>query len=289
MWKRRRFGWKTEFGIYFWKPVCRRRISPTKCIGKPSGTRKGIGKTKGLVIRETGFGEWDKYITVLSEDGICSVLCKGVRSKNSKNAPATRLFCYSEFTVHESRGKFTLKEAAVRTPFWGVTEDMARYALFCYFSQLAERAVFGDRDQAKPVLELFLRALYSVTEKQRSLTLVKSVFELRLAAGSGFLPDLAGCPHVGAEGPVCFSIADGTAVCPACAPAGYITISRGVFDALRFICSAETRRVFSFSLPPAGEAALGALAERYLLYHWGEKPKTLEFYKSLATTEFTKI
>lgn len=58
-------------------------------------------KTKAIVLRRTNFGEADRIINFLTEQGIIACIAKGVRKEKSKLAGAVELFCVSEITVHE--------------------------------------------------------------------------------------------------------------------------------------------------------------------------------------------
>ena len=89
-------------------------------------------KTKGLVMRETDFGEADRYISVLTEQGVrIEVLCKGVRRRNSRLAAAVRLFCWSELTLYEGRGDFVpLPGGAYAAMVYVLTQDMPRVFAF---------------------------------------------------------------------------------------------------------------------------------------------------------------
>lgn len=60
-------------------------------------------RTKALVLRRTNFGEADRIINFLTEQGVVSVIAKGVRKEKSKLAGAVELFTLSEITVHAGR------------------------------------------------------------------------------------------------------------------------------------------------------------------------------------------
>ena len=146
---------------------------------------------KGLVIRETDFGEADRYITVLTAElGKIEVLCRGIRRKKGRLANAVGLFCYSEFTLFSGR-KYTLSHAEIDTQFWGITGNIEQYALCCYFAELANIAADAD-DGVSDLLPMFLRALYALDRQKRSVQIVKAAFELRLASEWGYTPDLTG-------------------------------------------------------------------------------------------------
>ena len=60
-------------------------------------------RVRGLVVREIQTGEYDKILTVITEEmGRISISGKGVRSLKSKHMPATQLFCYSSFVLRNA-------------------------------------------------------------------------------------------------------------------------------------------------------------------------------------------
>ena len=68
-------------------------------------------KLRALVLREVDFGDWDRYLTVLAEDGRkVEILCKNAR-RGKKTNPAARQLCFSEFILAERGEKYALREA----------------------------------------------------------------------------------------------------------------------------------------------------------------------------------
>ncbi len=60
-------------------------------------------RTKATVLRRTNYGEADRVLTLLTEQGIYSAMAKGVRKEKSKLAGAVELFTISDVTLHQSR------------------------------------------------------------------------------------------------------------------------------------------------------------------------------------------
>ena len=82
-----------------------------------------------LVIREADYGENDKLLTLLTaERGRLTVCVKGGKSLKNKNLASSQLLCYSEFTVKERKGFYTLSEAALIEQFFGLRGDLDRFA-----------------------------------------------------------------------------------------------------------------------------------------------------------------
>lgn len=246
---------------------------------------------KGLVIRETDFGEADRYITVLTvELGKIEVLCRGIRRKKGSLVTAVRLFCYSELTLYCSGRRYTLNDAAIEMPFWSITADIERYALCCYLAELANSA--SDESMAAPeLLSMLLRALYAMDKQDRAVQVVKPAFELRLASEMGFTPDLLQCGACGTtelgDG-TAFMLEEGRLICADCRRrigGTYFDMTGGMLAAMRHILFCDGKKLFAFKLNAETAERLGELCERYVAYHMDERYSTLEFYHSLFPKE----
>lgn len=244
---------------------------------------------KGLVIRETDFGEADRFITILTAElGKIEVLCRGIRRKKGRLANAVALFCYSEFTLFSGRS-YTLSDAEIDTQFWGITGNIEQYALCCYFAELANLAADTD-DNVEDLLPMFLRALYALDRQKRPVQTVKAAFELRLASAMGYTPDLIGCAVCGET--ECekwsFLLENGALVCSTCRKrvgGTYYDVPQGVLHAMRYIISCDGKKLFSFAVNAQTAEQLGKICEHYLLHHLDIHCKTLDFYHSLFQME----
>ena len=176
-------------------------------------------KLRALGLREVAFGDDDRYLTVLTEDGRkVEILCKNAR-RGKKQNPAARQFCYSAFVLSERGGRYTLREADAVHSFFALAQDIERYALACYLAEVAAALTTPDEDNPA-VCRLLLHALYALEGKKRAPALVKAAFEWRVMAESGYAPDLSCCAVCGQvieQPPVCFSVRAGTAADEKCA------------------------------------------------------------------------
>ena len=60
-------------------------------------------RTKAIVLRRTNYGESDRILNLLTENGLISCIAKGVRKEKSKLAGGIEMFCLSEVTVHSGK------------------------------------------------------------------------------------------------------------------------------------------------------------------------------------------
>ena len=158
-------------------------------------------KTEGLILRQTDWKETDRILNVLTrEHGKMTFRARGVRSRRSRLAGSCQLLCYSEFTVFENRGVYTVDEAVPIEMFTELRRDVELVSLAAYFAQAAE--VVAQEDDPNPeLLSLCLNAMYALGKLQKPQALVKAAFELRLACLAGYTPMVDRCGVCGAEEP----------------------------------------------------------------------------------------
>lgn len=240
-------------------------------------------KTDGIVLRETEYKERDKILTVLTRDlGKITVKARGVRSQRSKLKAGCQILAFSEFTLTDYQGKYLVSEVSVKEMFTELRQDIELLYLAAYFVQVAD-AVAQEEDPVPELLSLLLNSLYAIGKLQKRQELVKAVFELRLMSISGFLPDLRGCAVCGRTDPDRFNITEGLLQCSACTSIDGIRmpLTAGTLAAMRYIVSADPKRLFSFQLSDESLRELGDITESYLSTRLERGFHTLDLYKSL--------
>lgn len=243
--------------------------------------------TRGLIIRDTAVKNEDRLVTVLTPDlGVIRAFVRRARRLKGNSAAATQLLGYSELTLFCNRDTYTIDEADPIDIFFELRSDIERLSLAQYFCEMC--CVFGAEGVgAEEELRLILNCLHLLARFDRlSPTAIKAIFELRMAAISGFMPELSGCADCGDDnGEMRFSLVDGTLFCSKCDSGNHVPVQRGVLAAMRHICSSPLERLFSFSLPDEGIKQLSQITENYILAQSGCDFAALSFYKSLFAHE----
>jgi DNA repair protein RecO (recombination protein O) len=241
--------------------------------------------TQGLVLRVTAYNDSDALLTVLTRNqGKLTVKARGLRRKNSPLTAPCQLLAYSEFTLFEYRGMYTINEARSLELFQQLHRDLQKLSLATYFAQVAE--VLSQEDQSTPeLLSLTLNSLYSLAKLQIPEQQVKAVFELRCACLAGYTPNLSVCSQCGALTPNRFDISAGQIECAECRNADSdgirMPLNAGSLEAMRYVCSCDAKQLFSFHI---GEDSLryhSQIAEAYLTTQLERGFSALDFYKSL--------
>lgn len=243
--------------------------------------------TQALVLREVQYKESDKILTVLTrEAGKVTVKARGCRRKGSRTAAACQLLAYSEMTLFEYRDHYTLNEAEPLELFWGVRSDVEKLALGSYFAEVLENLA-GEGVADPALLSLILNSLYALDKLNKPLGLVKSAFELKLMALSGYEPLLDACAACGLPDPEKprLDLVQGVLHCAACkdevGEGASLALEGSTLAAMRHIVYGDPKRLFSFQLDPKGLDCLSRVCERFLLTQLDRGFNTLDFYKQL--------
>ena len=242
---------------------------------------------KGLVLRSIKYGESDKLITVLTEEGKLFFQARGIRSITSKNAAGCQTFVYSEFILDARGDKYFLRKAQPLYSTVKTGADLTVLSLASYFTELAEDTA-RDAETGKAVLRLLMNALFLLSKEDRAPDLIKAVFELRLLAANGLMPQLDGCAVRGkdlsADTSFFFRLTEGDLVCPTCVSTEDISLNRMGWDVLSLVRHSveETEeKAYAVRVPVPLLKEFSRFAERYLLEQMERGYQTLDFYRDV--------
>ncbi len=242
--------------------------------------------THAIVLREVNYKESDKILTLLTSDlGKITVTARGCRKhrKDGSGISAiSQLLVWSEVTLKEFRGRWTLSDGSTQMEFRRLRSDLEKLSLGAYFAELVENIV--QEDQPSPdILALLLNSLYALDALDRPASLVKSAFELRLLSLAGYSPLLDSCVICGTEHPAepRFHLREGVLHCKTCRVMEGISmpVEGGALDAMRHITECDGKRLFSFRLGDVGTKQLSDVTEAFLLTQLERGFQTLDFFK----------
>ena len=245
--------------------------------------------TRGVVVRERAMDQQDKLLTLLTADrGLLTAYAKYARKMRGSMASATELLCYSHFQLFQRGDSFFVDKAENDAVFFGIRQDMDKLSLATYFCQLCcELVPEGDGEEG--YLRLLLNSLHFLEKGQLPILQLKAVFELRMLAMAGYMPDLVACCVCGDfQGPEVFFLpAQGTVWCGSCVQEAVaqglspIPLSPGVFQAMRHIIYSDFEKLFAFRLSPPGIAELSKVCQTYLLCQVERVLPALRFFESM--------
>lgn len=246
-------------------------------------------KVQGLVLRSTQYGDYDKLITVLTDQGKLFFKARGIRSITSKNAAGCAPFVFSEFLLEQRGDKCYLKRTQ---PLFSTVKqgcDVVTLALASFMGEVAEDAAL-DAETGKSVLHLVMNALFILAKEDRPSDLVRSVFELRLLAAVGQMPLFDTCACCGKalseDERVYIRLGEGDFLCADCFTGREENVrglSRDVYFLARRSVSAPENEAYALKMPPAVLKEFTDLAERLFLFQMERNYNSLKFYHDVKT------
>ena len=244
--------------------------------------------TQGIVLRETNYKEADKILTVLTREyGKRTVKARGCRRRTSRLTAASQLLVWSDMTLYQRGDFLTLNEAEVLEQFWSVRQDIELLAVASYFAEVVEAAA-QEGEEAGDLLSLLLNSLYALDTLKKPRELVKAAFELRLLCLTGYEPLIDACAVCGRPDPAepRLNLTQGVLHCAGCrsqvGEGVSMPLTGSALAAARHIVTGDPRKLFSFSLDPAGMDRLGAMTEAFLMTQQERGFRTLDYYKQLT-------
>ena len=251
-------------------------------------------KTKALVLKYTNMNDNDRLFTVFCpEHGKLSAISKGIRSHKHKDFAALQPFCYSELVIDNSRGLGYISSAQILENFFELRSGVEKMSLAAYVadlvSNLADEIMYDDEFFRFTLNTLFMIAKAADGSKlslNDELLRLKTIYELRLASNSGYMPKLQSCMCCnGANGLDYFDLYGGGAVCASCHDKGFAPetceVTDSVLKMMSYICHGDDKSVFKFTASPETIELASEISEAYLINKLEIVSARLEYFKNI--------
>ena len=238
---------------------------------------------KSVVIKEAKYKEKDKMFTLVTDAlGKISVTAKGIGSVTSKLSGGISQNCVSEIEIKESpSGIYILTASKKFISFDNITKDLEAAAYTGYILSLCGD-LFLEEEPFPALFKLLVNTLYMINEKKKSCELLKSIFELRALAISGYAIDTTGCAVCAKEELTYLNAEEGVCFCSECGKdAGGSPVTKPVISALTHIMTCEDKSVFSFNLGETHIKELSKISEAYVIYCMEKEYSALRFLRKV--------
>lgn len=239
-----------------------------------------IVRTKALIVRTANSGDNDRVLTAVSPElGKIRIIAKGVKSLKNKNAGATGVLCYSDLVLKKGRDLYSLVSAEIAEGFYHLRDTVEAVAYGMYFASLLESCT-EPAVPAADELRLCLNTLFALTKRSGDGATLKLVYELRLAEVLGLAPYISEECQCGAAAEY-LSIAEGETCCAEHRDRTAVRLSHSEMAVMEYILTSDMKEALFFNSPPQLISRLSPVSEKYLEYHLGRLPGTLEYLKNI--------
>lgn len=174
-------------------------------------------KVNALMLRANDYGEYDKMITLLTaEEGKISAAIKGVRKAKAKLRFAAQPFCFGEYILAKSGGRYTVIGCTEIESFYDLRCDVEKFYAACAICELAGAATY-EGQPSEDIFARSVRALSDICLGDEGEQLIKYlVYVLRQ---TGYAITACACPACGktpSGNRVRFDMDGGTFYCHGC-------------------------------------------------------------------------
>ena len=208
-------------------------------------------KLNGIVIAENNMGDYDKMLTILTPNyGKISCVAKGARRPQSALLAGTQLFCFGEYLMYKGTNTYHINSCDTIEIFYNLRTDLDKLKYAIHINKIIQD-ITEENDNCYKILQLFLNTLYTISETNKDMDFVISVFKLRLLCILGFTPKVIKCANCNEEKELTkFSIKDNGMKCDVCAKLdkSVIDMSESTRNAIKYTIVAPAKKIFSFNL-----------------------------------------
>ena len=227
----------------------------------------GIIKTKGIVLAQHNMGDNDAMVTLLTPDlGKIGCAAKGVKRPKSPLMAGTQFLCFGDFIIYKGVSSYSINSCEPIEIFYNIRLDIDKLK---YASEIAKivSEVTDENESDYKILQLVLNTMYLISETDKDLDFILSIFKIRLLSLIGFRPIVEHCTNCDEKDDLkYFSFKDNGLKCSSCGrlDKGAFEITEAVQKAIKFIIWAEPKKVFSFDMSDDNKQQLKIIAKLYL-------------------------
>ena len=224
-------------------------------------------KTKGIIIAEKMMSDFDKMLTILTPNmGKIECMAKGARRPKSLLMAGTQFLCVGDYLLYKGSENYSMNSCETIELFYNIRIDLDKLKYAAYITKIINDVTTENQNNYK-VLQLFLNTLYVISNTDKDLELVTSIFRIRLLSIIGYRPEIRECKICKQKENLSkFSIKDNGFKCANCAKTdkGAINMNETTKDAIRYAILADAKKIYSFLIPQESIEELKIISKIYL-------------------------
>lgn len=224
-------------------------------------------KTKGIIIAEKIMSDFDKMLTILTPNmGKIECVAKGSRRPKSLLMAGTQFLCFGDYMLYKGGENYSMNSCETIELFYNIRTDLDKLKEAVYITKIINDVTTENQNNYK-ILQLYLNTLYVISNTDKDLEFVTSIFRLRLLSIIGYRPEIEECKTCKEkENLTKFSIRDNGFKCTACGKQdkGAIDMSETTKDAIRYIILSDAKKIYSFQVTKESIEELKIISKLYL-------------------------
>ena len=223
-------------------------------------------KVKGIIISENNMNDFDKMVTILTPNGKIGCSAKGARKSKSLLLAGTQFLCFGEYLLFKGNDTYTMNSCETIEVFYNIRNDLDKLMKAAEITKIVSD-VTDENQNTYNILKLFLNTLYVISEKEKDLDLITSIFKIRLMKILGFSPEIDKCVNChDKENLNYFSFKDNGFKCDNCykLDKGVFNMSEGTRKSIIYAMKADIKKIFNITVPENVINELKIISKIYL-------------------------
>jgi len=226
----------------------------------------GIIKVKGIILSESNMNDFDRMVTILTPNGKIGCAAKGARRPKSLLMAGTQFLCFGEYMIYQGTSSYHINSCDTIELFYPIRTDLDKLTYASHITKIIND-VTDENQNTYRILQLFLNTIYMMSETDKNLEFITSVFKIRLLCLLGFTPQIKECTNCKTNEKLCyFSLKDNGFKCESCGriDKSVIGISETTKTAIRYIVLSDPKKIFSFQISDENLKELELISKLYL-------------------------
>ena len=227
----------------------------------------GTIKMSGIIISENNLGDYDKMLTMLTPGlGKISCVAKGARRQRSALLAGTQFLCFGEYLMYRGANTYNINSCSTIEVFYNVRIDLDKLNYVAEITRLIQDTTTENQNSYN-ILQLLLNTIYVISETDKNLDLVMSIFKLRLISILGFKPHIEKCTNCGEKENIkYFSLRDNGLKCEVCGKQdkSAVEINEGTLNAIKYAILAPAKKLYSFKVSEESIRELKIISKLYI-------------------------
>ena len=178
----------------------------------------------------------------------------------------TQFLCFADYMLYKGNNTYNINSCETIEFFYNIRTDLDKYKYAVHITKII-LDVANENENSYRMLQLYLNTLYTISETDKNLDFVLSIFNLRLMCILGFKPQVEKCTNCGIDSDIkYFSLKENGFKCSSCGKSdkSCIEIMPVTVDAIKYITQAPAKKIFSFNIPETAIKELEIVTKLYL-------------------------
>lgn len=126
--------------------------------------------------------------------GKISCAAKGARRQKSALLAGSQFLCFGEYLLYQGTSTYHINSCETIEMFYNLRTDLEKLNYASHITKIIYD-VTNENENSYKILQLFLNTLYMISETDKDMDFIISIFKLRLICMLGFTPSIEGCKN----------------------------------------------------------------------------------------------